>query len=243
MALQVIAETNELVAGRTDMVGPQQMLVWLEEARCQLERCNTLEELKLISDKTAVLAYLAEKARLGQAARNEATAISIDADIQIGKLSADLPQAQGRRDDLTSGHDVQKSKEEILSEAHIHPRYASRREELATLPQEVVEAHIAEVNATGLELTKAGLSRIAKDRRRANGDLPPANPGIDKVKRSYESVRTMLDELEAAVAVAYERETVDERRSRLFELERLVANKRADFEEEVGRRIYELAQL
>lgn len=60
------------------------------------------------------------------------TIIKLRAERWIGEFSRELPKTQGNRSDLTSPHDGEKFKTEILKEAGIsHPE---RYEAIASLP-------------------------------------------------------------------------------------------------------------
>jgi hypothetical protein len=78
------------------------------DAMCHaIAEAYAIDEVKDIRDKAIALEQYARQARNIEAER-KAAEIRLRAERKCGELSAALVTAQGRRTDLTSGHDAQK---------------------------------------------------------------------------------------------------------------------------------------
>lgn len=130
---------------------------------------KNIDDVKEIIDKSEALRHYAKQVGESLQNQNMIADIKIRAERQAGKLTREIPRKAGRRTDLTSGHDVQrlKTKAEVLQEAGIDVKTATRWEAEAAIPDEVFEAYVAETKGEGKELTSAGLLQIAKQQKRA----------------------------------------------------------------------------
>lgn len=134
-----------------------------EKAKYAIEQCRTLDEVKEIRDKASALAAYAKQARESLEVQNNVAEIKIRAERRIGEFSKELPKAQGIRTDLTSNHDGEKLKKEVLGSVGIDPAHASRYESLASIPEKQFEEHIKETKEKKEELTTAGTLRLTKE--------------------------------------------------------------------------------
>lgn len=129
---------------------------------------RSIDDVKEIRDKAEALRQYAKQAGESLENQNMIAEIKLRAERRAGELSKDLPVAPGKRTDITSGHDVARleTKADALKEAGISPKQAARFEAVASLPEEVFEAHIGETVAANTELTTAGVLEKAKGYKR-----------------------------------------------------------------------------
>ncbi|MCP5006972.1 MAG: hypothetical protein GY941_23940 [Planctomycetes bacterium] len=80
--------------------------------------------------------------------------------MKIGGFCREVPKEKGKRTDLTSPHDGERLKTEILEQAGIS--HYERLEAIDLIPEELFEQHIIDIKAAGKELTTAGMLRAAK---------------------------------------------------------------------------------
>lgn len=132
-----------------------------------LARCTTLNEAKGIADKAAAAVVWARKAKLGLEAQNHAAEIKIRAERRAGEILADLertpPEEKGRRAH-GSTCDVARTDSpyaNAIDRAGADRFSAARWQQVADIPEEKFEKHIAEAKAAGEEVTTHGLLKRA----------------------------------------------------------------------------------
>ena len=144
----------------------------LSAATTALAEARTLDDVKRILDIAEAARTYARAAKLGLDAANYATEIKLRAERKAGDLLAQLERGNGPG----RGHTAEKMSQDVtpfseysavLNENDINRMTANRWQTVATIPDEVFEAHIAETKADGDELSTAGLLRVAQELKRA----------------------------------------------------------------------------
>jgi len=114
------------------------------DAMCRaIAEAHAVDEVKDIRDKARAIEMYARQA-LNSEAEERAREIRLRAERKCGKLTAELPTAQGHRSDLTSKGDP--SKLGALKQAGISRDQATTWERLAAVPEEIFEQALAEPN-------------------------------------------------------------------------------------------------
>ena len=136
----------------------------LSAATTALAEARTLDDVKRILDIAEAARTYARAAKLGLDAANYATEIKLRAERKAGELLTQLDKGKGGRPEKNSYRDDNSFSEyrEVLADNDVTYQAASRWQTVATIPDEVFEAHIAETKADGDELSTAALLRVAK---------------------------------------------------------------------------------
>jgi N6-adenosine-specific RNA methylase IME4 len=126
------------------------------KAKQAIAECKTIDEAKQIRDKAEALRAYARQAKESLQVQNDIAEIKLRAERRIGEFSKELPVIGHRH---YTPHDGG-CKTSILREAGLtHPE---RYEAIASLPDAVFEAHIANVKQSNEELTSVGIIRVAR---------------------------------------------------------------------------------
>lgn len=154
-------------------------LVHYDKMRMALMQAHEVDEVKDIRDKAEALRQYARQAGESLENQNMIAEIKLRAERRAGELLRDMergepnPNGLGRYQREVTGHDDRELNPVVVSEyrsaieeAAIPERTARRWQEIADLPEERFEQHIAETKDTGKELTSAGLMREAQAFRR-----------------------------------------------------------------------------
>jgi hypothetical protein len=130
-------------------------------AKFAIEQCRTIDEVKDIRDKAEALRAYAKQSGESLEVQNNVSEIKLRCDKKIGEISKALPTSNGKRTDITSPHNGERLKTEILKEAGInHPE---RYEAIANLPDELFEEYIENVKESNEELTSSGILKAARN--------------------------------------------------------------------------------
>lgn len=139
-------------------------LAKLSDATRLLAECRSLDELKNLHDLAEATRHYARMRQLGLEAVNHATEIKLRAERLMGEFLATMPKHTGGRPSGQTPTDMDRGFETVpptLAEIGISYKESSRYQTIASLPEEVFEAHIEETKAQGEELTSAGVYREA----------------------------------------------------------------------------------
>lgn len=118
-------------------------LVKYEAARYALQEARSVDEVKDVKDKAEALRLYARQAH-DKDMEIWTAEIKLRAVRRLGELSAALEKSSGGANPLATLLNSEKSKSEALASAGISVPTANRYEQVAAIPQEQFEAHIAE---------------------------------------------------------------------------------------------------
>ena len=144
-----------------------------DSARHALEKAVAVDEVKEIRDKAEALRAYAKQQKDTELERRCAE-LKIRASRRIGELSRVIEKATAGRPGKilpTGGKNLQKPKNEVLSEAGISTAVAHRCEKLAEVPLDVFDAYIDGMKDTGKPTTmKKILASTVRSMRKADSD-------------------------------------------------------------------------
>lgn len=144
-------------------------LARIDQARQMLDLAVTLDDIKAVRDMATAAETYARAAKLGLQAQNSAATIKVRAERKAGELLRELERKPGERTDATSSDVVTGSPyRATLDAAAITYQEAHRWQTLATIPEDELEATIAETTAEGRELTTHALvTHATRENKRA----------------------------------------------------------------------------
>lgn len=136
-------------------------LVLIDKARAYLARAETLPEIGHAMAVAEQARRWAKRARLGREAENHATRIRIEAERKAGQLLANAPKHPAGRP-TENRSDGPTDLPPKLSDLGISKQQSSDWQRMASVPDEVFEAHVEEVTRKGDPLTTRGVVEVAK---------------------------------------------------------------------------------
>ena len=149
-------------------------LVHFNKARNELALATNIDEVKDIRDKAEALRIYVKQAGESLEMQNQCAEIKIRAERRAGEL---LPKDKNKgaangspgpgRGHKTQSHDVTTFTPPKLSDLGISKMQSSRWQEIASIPEEDFEAHIAETKEKKKELTSSGVHKVAKKKKKA----------------------------------------------------------------------------
>jgi len=150
---------------------PTQALTKLTAAERALAEAKTLDEIKQIRDVAVAAHTYAKAAKLGLDAQNHAAEITLRAERKAGELLRELERGAGgdRKSEQYQKFQPETFDSEyrqVLEQNDIAPVTAFRWQQIAGLPEEAFEQHIAEAITAREELTTSGMLRAVKDWQR-----------------------------------------------------------------------------
>lgn len=161
---------------------PESVMALIESARRDLERVQDPVEAARLTKAADSLRYLAQKAGVSAEVQNQAAETALRTRRKAGQLLAAVPREQGAgggRPSQTSSQAETRFTEyqQVLHEAQLPRPTAKRFEQLAAIPGERFERHIADARAKG-ELTTSGAILEAKRHRaeQRTSDIAGATP-------------------------------------------------------------------
>jgi hypothetical protein len=154
----------------------------LEQAKWMLAECRTLSEVKKIRDFAEAAKVYAKAAHLGQEAQNYAAEIALLAERKAGDMFAELERAKPK----ATGGRVRKSEAKseytaALEESNTSEREAQRWQEIAKIPEETFHGYLQQSKDLKTEISRAGLSKVAKKAANRNCPspvVPPEKPQV-----------------------------------------------------------------
>ena len=160
--------------------GTMNSLIKYEQARIALAECRDVDDLKDWRDKSEALRLYAKQANNTEM-EQWAAEIKLRAQRRIGEISASLETQQGKTQLLPTGG--KKFKADALAEAGISTSTANRYEQLAAIPETVVEAYIAESKQTSKPVSAKAV--LAKSKPKA-----PDAPAVSDTEIATDSTPT-----------------------------------------------------
>jgi N6-adenosine-specific RNA methylase IME4 len=171
------------------MTSPRDLAL-MTRAHRAIAEAKTIDEIRELRDKAAAVKAYAKKVKLGQQIVIEASSVKIHAERKLGemlremKLANSAPGNQYTGPQQTVSHDPDRV---TLRDLGVTKSESSRSQQIADLPQDVVDAYIAESTETLREPTTAGLLRLAKRLR--------AQPAPEPATAPTSQLATHLDQL------------------------------------------------
>jgi N6-adenosine-specific RNA methylase IME4 len=150
------------------MNGHDNPLAKLSAATFDLAKASTLEEVKHIMDIAEAAKTYARAAKLGLEAQNNAAALTLRAARKAGDMLAQVEREPGKRTDMQPRNSVLQGSpySALLKENKIDRMTAQRWQQMATLPEELFEAHRCQVVSEGKELTSTGVLACVHEHQR-----------------------------------------------------------------------------
>ena len=149
MSMGAVAITRDVAAGY--LVPEERALAMVKACAQQLSMASTIPDiLRVVSQADAISAVM-EKIKATEAARKAALRLRIEAEAQLGRITAQIPQIKRgpKRKDYVRPAGVQ-TKREVLVEYGIHNFRAAVAERLAEKPAAEVDAAIARAKGSGV---------------------------------------------------------------------------------------------
>lgn len=148
-------------------------LVKFDEARRALAVATSIDEVKDIRDKAEALRTYIRQQGASLEMQNQCAEIKLRAERRAGEILREQEKATGTRNQLagrdsSGGSTVLPPEKETstLAEFGINKTQSSRWQQVADLPTETFEQHIAETKAKKKELTSASVYRLIKKRKK-----------------------------------------------------------------------------
>lgn len=135
-----------------------------EKAKNAIAACTSLDEVKQIRDKAEALRAYAKQAKESLEVQNNIAEIKVRCERKIGEFSKALPTQERKRTDLSASHDGNQTKSEVLKDVGIE--HYERYEDIADLSEDEFEGFIKENIKNKKEITTAGLTRLAKSKKK-----------------------------------------------------------------------------
>lgn len=152
--------------------------------RQAIVEAHSIDDVKEIRDKAEALRQYAKQAGESLENQNMIAEIKLRAERRAGELLGDLNLKEKRQENLTQNAPKSQpvTSTSTLDDLGITKMQSSRFQAVASIPEEVFEAEIMEVKAKNMELTSAGMLRLAqevkreamRDQRQGAPDLPDA---------------------------------------------------------------------
>ena len=179
---------------------PSSHLAKLDHARQTLAECRTLSEVKKIRDIAEAAKVYAQAAHLGQESQNYAVEIALLAERKAGAMFAELERAKPK----ATGGRVRKSEAtseyaSALEGSGTSEREAQRWQEIAKIPEDTFNDYIQQSKDLKSEISRAGLSKVAKKAANRNRQPPVVPPDKPQVSAADITARitVLLSELPA----------------------------------------------
>ena len=183
-------------------VEPEQMALYVEQARDLLARCSNIGDAKsILSNAEAVRAY-ARSVHASLAAQAAAEEVVLRARRRLGELTRDLPKAAaGRKSNLSqAATDSATTKEYSLAELGVSRQEASRLEKLARIAQADLDTYISTAKAAGKTPTSSGALALAKAKNAASSTLPYALAEAARMRSQIGKLKALRSEMAQASA-------------------------------------------
>lgn len=130
----------------------------LDRARLAVESAQTVAELRDYASAGEAMRVYASQARLGADMINRCVEIKIRAERRAGQMLAEMEMQKPGEYQRSHTATVAPS----LSDLGITKTQSSRWQQMATVPDEAVEKHIASIRAAGEKLTSGSVLKLAK---------------------------------------------------------------------------------
>jgi N6-adenosine-specific RNA methylase IME4 len=160
-------------------------LLKVEEACAILATCKTVDEAKSIRDKAEAIRVYLRSQKASAEAQNDAAEIKLRAEQRLGELLRE----QKERGERHAGHGKAGSQRATqlpptLRELGISKTQASRWQQVAEVPKEKFEAHLAGLRRSGERITTAVLTREVErtEKHAAIADQALSMPALEGVQ-------------------------------------------------------------
>jgi len=154
-------------------------LAHFNKAKYELALATKIDEVKEIRDRAEALRVYARQAGEGLVMQNQCAEIKIRAERRGGELIEEQGRKPGETDKSIMSHDVTLSKPK-LEELGIDRKQSSRWQQIASIPEEKFEEHIAEIKDQNEELTSRELLTVARNmKRQQDREEQPFEPRIE----------------------------------------------------------------
>jgi hypothetical protein len=147
---------------------PSNELIVLSEVSRALAEARTLPEVKGMRDRAEAVRVFAKSAHMCLSIQNLAAEIKLRAERKAGEMIAEFHMHGGDR--RSSLHDGNLK----LDDLGISPHQSHRWQKEATVPETEFERFLREAEAHGIEVTAAGLLRLAQRLNPDNKQSPPS---------------------------------------------------------------------
>ena len=161
----------------------QTAIVYLDNAKCQIEQAKTVQDVKLIRDKAKVLEDLAKRQNLSLTIQNDIAEIRLHAERKAGEILKETINHEGGRPPEKPLHDDRV----ILSNLGITWRDSSNWQTISELPKEKFEVYIIETKEKKKELTTKGILDISKSYLREQNKINLSQNG-ENIKITDENI-------------------------------------------------------
>lgn len=148
-------------------------LAKLSKATQMLAEAKTLDEIRQVMDLAEAARTYAQAAKLGTEAANHAAEIKLRAQRKAGEMLQQLERSKGGDSRSFQPGTSASEYRQVLTDEEIAPTTAHRWQQVASLPEEMFEAHIAEVIGDGKELTTSGMLREIRREISHNEKIDP----------------------------------------------------------------------
>jgi N6-adenosine-specific RNA methylase IME4 len=134
-------------------------LVHFDAAKRELALASSIDEVKILRDKAEALRQYIRQQGASLEMQNQCAEIKLRAERKVGEMLSN-PDTGVKPGNPQLSHDVIIERPK-LNEIGINAKQSSRWQLEATVPEPILEQHIAEVKAKGEELTSIGVQRLA----------------------------------------------------------------------------------
>lgn len=153
-------------------------LIRYDAMRQAIIEAHSIDDVKEIRDKAEALRQYAKQAGESLENQNMIAEIKLRAERRAGELLKDMDRQEVGRPEKNSNTALPFFDPPTLDELGISKMQSSRFQAVASVPDELFESHIAETKAAGVELTSAGVQRLAQEVKRETmrverKDAPP----------------------------------------------------------------------
>lgn len=161
-------------------------LVQWDEIKHQIETSKDIDVLTQMENQLEAMRIWAKQEKMGTETQNQIAEYKLRCSRKIGKWSSELEKKRGRKPEDNSQQPVENStKSETLENVGLDPKSITRKEAIASIPDEVFEEYIAFTKAKGEELTTSGVVRVA---RKIQRDARPDNKLLPFPKDKYRTI-------------------------------------------------------
>ncbi len=164
-------------------------LIKTQAARRAIAEARRVDEVKDIRDKAEAIRLYATQAGLGTEMINDAAEIKLRAERRGGELIAQIERQPGKRSDTTSSQAGTRL-QQVLSEADVSRAQADRWQQVAAIPTERFEQHVAATRQAGDELTTAGVLRLAANGYDYKRDAKSNRAADEYVPQGFDACQT-----------------------------------------------------
>ena len=183
-------------------------LAKIDAIRTAIAQAKTLNEVRNIRDKAEAIRVYVKAAGYGLDIQNDAAEAKIHAERKAGEMLAEQgPKRGGDRKSKSKGHDV------TLKDIGVTNKQSERWQAEASVPEEVFQAHVAEVREKGGEVTSAGVIQLAKRKEKRDAvriEPPKGKYAVIYADPPWDIGSMVLDKWDSPIEEKYPTMTLDE---------------------------------